>query len=100
MKRISLIIQSIFIIFFFNSYVFAGVSTPAKIVAAAVLMLKPNFAAEAWIPAVIFEELSNVEVALLIFDAVWALFFAEWLIEFGILLSVVVGVGVETPAKT
>ena len=28
MKRISLIIQSIFIIFFFNSYVFAGVSTP------------------------------------------------------------------------
>jgi len=28
MKKISLIIQSIFIIFFFNSYVFAGVSTP------------------------------------------------------------------------
>ena len=28
MKRISLIIQSIFIIFFFNSYVFSGVSTP------------------------------------------------------------------------
>ena len=28
MKRILLIIQSIFIIFFFNSYVFAGVSTP------------------------------------------------------------------------